>query len=229
MGALTLAIAAVADEVVAIEFDRGLLPILEEVLELVPNVRVIHADAMALDFEEVTKGRQHRFVGNLPYNIATPLVARVLEDAPSITDMVIMVQREVGERLVAIPGSRAYGAISVRVRYHCDTQHLGRIPKSVFWPVPKVESILIQLTRREPPVAVPSTRLMSVVRAAFGQRRKTIRNSLVNGLDLDVQLVAEALASARIDPEVRPEMLGLEEYARLAEALPDFSQTRGPM
>jgi 16S rRNA (adenine1518-N6/adenine1519-N6)-dimethyltransferase len=219
IGTVTLALAEAAGQVTAVELDRKLIPALEEVLEGVANVRVVVGDAMELDFAPLVAGGGWRMVANLPYNIATPLVATLLKERPEIEDFVIMVQREAGERFVAAPGSRTYGAVSLLVAYHTEARVLGKVPASVFWPVPAVESLLVRLTRRPQPVEVSSDALMRVVRAAFGQRRKTIRNTLAAGLGLEVGEVEAALARAGVDPGVRAESLGLEEFAGLVRAL----------
>ena len=218
VGTLTLALAEAAAEVVAVELDRKLIPALEEVLNGAANVRVVAADALQLDYAAIA-GEGSRMVSNLPYNIATPLMAKLLHEVPQIADFVIMVQKEVGERLVSGPGSKSYAGISVLVAYHCETRTLGKVPPTVFWPVPKVESLLVRLTRRPPPVEVEDAELMRVVRAAFGQRRKTLRNSLAAGLDLPVADVEAAIALAGVAPDARAENLGLEEFAELAGAL----------
>ena len=219
VGALTLALAAEAAQVTAVEIDRRLLPALDEVVGGLGNVDVVAGDAMALDLAALLGGQPHRLIANLPYNIATPLIAGILESVDDITDLVVMVQREVGERLVAGPGPKAYGAVSVLVAYHCDRQVLGRVPPTVFWPVPGVESVLVRLTRRPPTVAVDPGRLMTVVHAAFGQRRKTVRNSLASVLGRPVADVEAALAAAGVDPGARAETLSLEDFARLTDAL----------
>lgn len=218
-GSLTLALAESAAHVTAIELDRKLLAALGEVLDPVANVTVMGADAMEVDFARLTAGVPHRLVANLPYNLATPLIADLLQRAPDLVDFVIMVQREAGERLVAGPGSKTYGAVSLLVAYHCQSRVLGKVPSTVFWPVPHVESLLVRLTRRPPPVAVGDDELMRVVRAAFGQRRKTVRNSLASVLQMPVTDVEEALQSAGLLPGARAESLDLEEFAKLTEAL----------
>jgi 16S rRNA (adenine1518-N6/adenine1519-N6)-dimethyltransferase len=218
-GTLTLGLAAAASSVIAIELDRRLIPALREVVEGCPNVSVVEADAMSMDYSSLARTSPHRFIANLPYNIATPLIATLLEGAPAITDFVVMIQREVGERLAARPGSKSYGGISVLVTYHCRTAILGKVPPTVFWPAPKVESLLIRLERRPPIVGVGSAELMPVVRAAFSQRRKTVRNSLVAGLGQQADRVEEALRQAGVPPSARAESLGLEEFALIVEAL----------
>lgn len=217
LGHLTLALAEKAMSVIAVEFDRELLAALEETLSGQTNVSLVQADAMKLDYASLLRKRAHRMISNLPYNLATPLVARLLESVPQIEDFVIMVQREVGERLVSPPGSKTYGGISVVVRYFAEGKVLGRVPSTVFWPRPKVESVIVRLVRHPAPVEVGFARLEPVIRASFGQRRKTIRNSLAGGLSLPLSDVEKALEAAGIDPRSRAETLSLEDFARIAE------------
>jgi 16S rRNA (adenine1518-N6/adenine1519-N6)-dimethyltransferase len=219
MGSLTVALAEAAGEVVAVEVDRVLAEALQEVAGALPRVRIIVADAVTLDFDDLLGEGTYKMVSNLPYAIATPLVARLLQEAPGVEEMVFMVQQEVGERLVAPPGSKTYGAVSVLVAYHADAQIVGKVPRTVFWPKPKVSSAIVRLRRRPPPVDVDAGRLMEVVRAAFAQRRKTVRNSLASALGRRTDEVEEVLQRAGIDPALRAERLSLEEFARLAQAL----------
>jgi 16S rRNA (adenine1518-N6/adenine1519-N6)-dimethyltransferase len=156
-----------------------------------------------------------RAVSNLPYNVATPIVMRLLENAPRVRSMLVMVQREVGERLAAGPGTKAYGAVSVKVAYFASARVVGIVPPTVFVPAPRVESALVALVRHpEPPVVVPSPdRLFALVRAGFGQRRKMLRSALRTELGDDV---VGALTAAGIDPRARAETLTLDDWARLA-------------
>ena len=157
-------------------------------------------------------------VANLPYNVAVPVVLRALDEAPSVETMLVMVQREVGERLAAGPGDKPYGAVSVKVSYHAVARVVGRVPASVFVPRPAVESVLVRLERRPvvavDPGIVPASRLFELVRAGFAHRRKMLRQSLAG-------LVApDAFTAAGIDPEARAENLGVEEWGRLAACAP---------
>lgn len=217
VGSLTVALAAEADRVVAVEIDRRLLPALAEVVGGTGSVTVVHGDALALDYHALLAGRPHRLVANLPYNVATPLIARVLEGVPEVADLLVMVQREVGQRLVAAPGSRTYGALSVLVAAHASGSIVGRVPPAVFWPAPEVESVLVRLVRHRPP-EVASEELMRVVHAAFAQRRKTLRNSLSSALGLPVPKVEAALGAAGIDPGARAETVGPAAFVRLTTA-----------
>jgi 16S rRNA (adenine1518-N6/adenine1519-N6)-dimethyltransferase len=153
-------------------------------------------------------------VANLPYNVAVPVVVRVLDEAPAVHAMLVMVQREVGERLAAGPDSKAYGAVSVKVAYHATARVVGRVPASVFVPRPAVESVLVRIERRHAvavdPAAVPASRLFELVRAGFGHRRKMLRQSLTGLVSPD------AFTAAGIDPQARAETLGIEDWGRLA-------------
>lgn len=219
VGTLTLALAAAAAHVSAVEIDLRLIPALTEVLAGLDNVQVVRADAMKLDYSAMVASGVHRLVSNLPYNIATPLIATLLEEVPGITDFVIMVQKEAAQRFVATPGSRTYGAVSLLVAYHATARVLGKVPASVFWPVPKVDSLIVRLTRRPAAVQVSSQELMGVVRAAFAQRRKMVKNSLEARLEIPAATLDQALARAGIDPEARAESLDLNDFAALAMAL----------
>lgn len=216
LGSLTLALAETGAEVTAVETDRHLLPILHDVLEGTA-VKVVHADAMRLDWEGLLgPDPGWVMVANLPYNIATPLVADVLDSVPQVSRMLVMVQREVGERLAARPGDEGYGAVSVKVAYWASASIAGRVPASVFIPRPNVESVLVGIERRQvpavDPASVPPGWLFQLVRAGFAQRRKMLRGSLA-GL-----VVTGAFEAAGISPQSRAEELGVEDWGRLAAA-----------
>ncbi len=161
--------------------------------------------------------RPRACVSNLPYNVAVPVVMRLLEEAPAIERILVMVQREVGERLAAGPGEPAYGAVSVKVAYFAEARVVGSVPPTVFVPRPKVDSALVRLQRRaEPPVTVPSADdLFTLVRAGFGQRRKMLRRALVPLLGDDTPAV---LAAAGVEPTARAEALGLDQWAAVARS-----------
>lgn len=212
-GSLTLGLAAIADKVTAIEFDRRLLPVLDEMLAGLANVEVIAADVLEMDLSGVDA---QILVANLPYNIAVPVVMRVLEQAPRIETLVVMTQREVGERLVAGPGSKTYGQVSVLVRYYATASLAAKISRRAFWPVPNVDSVLVRLVRRPPPAGVDRDLLFRLVKAAFAQRRKTLRNALVAA---GFEAVEAAVAEAGLDPGVRAEDLGLDSFVALVQVL----------
>lgn len=215
LGALTAELAATGAAVTAVETDRYLLPVLRAAVEPL-GVRVVHADALTAPWDELLAGAGGNavLVGNLPYNIAVPLVLRTLDEAGAVDRMLVMVQREVAERLAAAPGSKAYGSVSVHVAYWATARLVGQVPPTVFVPRPRVDSALVALARRPAPAVdpavVPAERLFAVVRAGFGQRRKMLRTAL-SGV-----VPAEAFAAAGVADSARAEELGVEAWGRLA-------------
>jgi 16S rRNA (adenine1518-N6/adenine1519-N6)-dimethyltransferase len=220
LGSLTVALAEAGAEVLALEIDRVLLPALAEATAGFPRVKVVHEDAARADWRRVLGRGRWRMASNLPYNVAVPMVLGLLQDAPRVDPMTIMVQREVGERLTAAPGEEAFGAVSLRVAYRAEAKVVRRVRPSVFWPEPQVESVLVRLERRPPPVAVPEKALFRLVDAGFAQRRKTMANALVR-LGYERGAATDALEEAKLDPKVRAEELGLSDFARLVEDLGD--------
>jgi 16S rRNA (adenine1518-N6/adenine1519-N6)-dimethyltransferase len=219
LGSLTLALREAGAAVVAVEADRRLLPALAEVLGDDPLVRVELADALKADLAAMAPAAG-RLVANLPYNIAATLVLKVLAEAPAIGRQVVMVQREVGERLAAAPGSAAYGAPSAKLAAQATARVLSPVSRHVFVPEPHVDSVLLGVTRRQHP-AVAGLELASlgqVVDAAFGQRRKTLRNAL-RGLGLDAAGVEALGRAAGVDLSLRAERLGVEEFAALTRQI----------
>jgi 16S rRNA (adenine1518-N6/adenine1519-N6)-dimethyltransferase len=219
LGSLTLALLEAGARVLAVEIDARLAAVLEDELREQPgDARVVVADAAAVPLGELL-GDDGPWVcvSNLPYNVAVPVVVRVLETAPTVTRLLVMVQREVGERLAAGPGDEQYGAVSVKVAYHAEADVAGLVPPSVFVPRPKVESVLVRLVRRAaPPVTVDSeTVLFELVRAGFAQRRKMLRRSLQPVLGARAEAV---LGAAGVAPTARAEALGLDEWAAVAQS-----------
>jgi 16S rRNA (adenine1518-N6/adenine1519-N6)-dimethyltransferase len=216
LGSLTLALAETGACVTALEADRRLIAVLEGVTENA-DVRLVAGDAMATDWSDLLGSRSGWIlVANLPYNIATPLVASLLDTVAVIDRMLVMVQREVAERLVASAGQPGYGAVSVKVAYWAEASMVGRVPASVFVPQPKVESALVSIRRRPAsavdPAVVPADLLFDLVRAGFSTRRKMLRRSLTG-------LVAPAdFEAAGIRPESRAEELDVWAWGRLAAA-----------
>jgi 16S rRNA (adenine1518-N6/adenine1519-N6)-dimethyltransferase len=212
LGSLTLALAETGADVTAIEVDHGLVQVLRDVVGGCDHVRIVEADATRLDWDELLGGRgDWILVANLPYNVATPLVADVLDSVPGISRMLVMVQREVAERLAARPRTPAYGAVSVKVAYWAHARIVGDVPASVFVPRPNVDSALVAITRRQPPDVTPAP-LFALVRAAFNQRRKMLRRSLREVVSPD------QFAAAGIEPTARPEELALDDWCRLTVA-----------
>lgn len=221
LGSLTLALAATGAAVTAVEIDRRLVAVLAQVLP--PEVRLIEGDARTCDWERLLEGEGWVLVANLPYNVATPLVLDLLRGTPRIQRMLVMVQREAGERLAAGPGGKEYGAVSVRLSYFATARLVGRVAPEVFSPRPHVESVLVEIERRtEPPVPTEVADFAEIdvlVRAGFGARRKMLRRSLAGLVD------EAAFAAAGIAPTARAEELDAASWGRLAgcrrESRPD--------
>ena len=214
LGSLTLALAETGARITAIEIDHGIAPVLHDVVKDLPNVSVVVGDALELDWNEIIPpGSKAVVVANLPYNVATPLVADLLDAIPQISRFVVMVQKEVALRLASSVGSSDYGAISVKVAYWATARVLGDVPPSVFIPRPKVTSSIIEITRRETPAVGPHIapqQLFKVIRTGFGQRRKMLRRSLA------AIATPENFALAGVSPEARPEELDVHQWGRLA-------------
>jgi 16S rRNA (adenine1518-N6/adenine1519-N6)-dimethyltransferase len=218
VGSLTVALARAGASVTALELDRSLLPVLAEVLAGT-DARVVRGDALTDDLGALLPARPGgwKLVANLPYNVATPIVARVLEDAPDVSSLFVMVQREAGERLAAVPGGREYGAVSVKVAYYGRARLAGAVPRTVFVPPPNVDSVLVEIVRHPaPPVDVPAAdALFTLVRAGFAQRRKMLRGALRPVLGARAEAV---LAAAGVDPRARAESLDLAAWAAVTRA-----------
>jgi 16S rRNA (adenine1518-N6/adenine1519-N6)-dimethyltransferase len=225
LGSLTAALAETGAEITAVEVDRHLIDPLRDNVCGHPNVTVVQGDATTLDWGELLAASDRWvLVANLPYNVATPLVADLLDGVPSIRRFLVMVQKEVGERLVARPRTPAYGAVSVKVAYWATGSIVGLVPPTVFLPRPNVDSALVELVRRDAPAVGPDVdpgRLFALVRAGFGQRRKMLRRSLAGRID------PGAFARAGVPPEARAEELDVEAWGRLARAAADASATPG--
>lgn len=213
-----MALAETGAEVLALEVDRALVVALQEVTRDLSNVRVVREDAVRVRWKRLLGKRRWSMASNLPYNIAVPIALDLLQEAGGVDPMLIMVQREVGERLIASPGQQAFGAVSLRVAYRAEAKLLRRVRPSVFWPEPLVESVLVRIERRLPPVDAPEKALFRLVDAGFAQRRKTMVNAIVR-LGHDRKRATAALEEAGLDPRIRAEELGLEDFARLVEAV----------
>lgn len=217
LGSLTLGLAGVARRVVAVEIDAGLVRALSETVAPLDNVEVVHADALRTDLGALVGGGPARLVANLPYNAATPLVLHGLLD-PAVEDQLVMVQREVGQRWCAAPGDPLRGAVSVKVDVLAEAQVVLRIPRTVFFPAPRVDSVMVRL-RRRPQAPSPASRewLFSVVETAFAGRRKTLRNTLRPLAD--PPRLSAAAARAGVDLGARAETLTTDQLVALAAAL----------
>lgn len=223
-GTLTRAIAREAEEVLAIEIDRRLAPLLEETLADCANVHLVFTDALKADLDALMRGTlgwdgRYKLIANLPYYITTPLIMHVLEDSEKVSELVIMVQKEVGERLCAAPGSKAYGAVTVMVQYAATVARAFDVGRHAFVPAPEVDSTILHLIpyEKRPIQAQSDAVLRRVVKAAFSQRRKTLRNSL-SSLGCDKALIKQALEAASIEDSRRAETLSVAEFVALADA-----------
>ena len=211
LGSLTLALAETGARVTAIEIDDDLVPLLRENVADVDNVGVIHADAMRFDWHAFCGDDSWTLVANLPYNVATPLVADLLDEVPRVRRMLVMVQREVAERMVAAPSTEAYGAVSVKIAWWAEARIVGHVPASVFLPRPNVESSLVEIVRRDaPPGSADPATLFRLVKQGFAKRRKMLRGSLAGAVS------HEQFVAAGIDPEARAENLSVDDWSRLA-------------
>lgn len=226
LGTLTQRLAQSAGKVLAIELDRNLVEILRKtVCEMHPNVELIHGDAARVDLrsllaERLPAGRRAKVVANLPYYITTPLVMRLLEEQLPLEQIVVMVQKEVAERMTAPPGGKDYGALSVAVQYHTEPSIAVNVSRGAFLPPPEVDSAVVSMrVRQVPPVDAHPATFFRVVKAAFGQRRKALGNALAAGLAIDKATVQELLQSVGIDSGRRGETLSLEEFAAIARKI----------
>lgn len=231
IGTMTQILCENAREVVAVEIDDKLIPILtEDTLSWYDNVTVIHEDILKLDIVKLANerngGKPIKVVANLPYYITTPIIMGLFESHVPLDSITIMVQKEVADRMQVGPGTKDYGALSLAVQYYAKPQILLNVPASCFMPRPNVDSAVIQLTRYEkPPVEVADEHLMfRLIRASFNQRRKTMTNSVGNSPELSVskEQMAAALEKCGLSATVRGEALTLEQFARLANVLTDL-------
>lgn len=223
-GTLTRAIAREAEEVLAVEIDRRLAPLLEETLADCANVHLVFTDALKADLDALMRDTlgwdgRYKLIANLPYYITTPLIMHVLEDSEKVSELVIMVQKEVGERLCAAPGSKAYGAVTVMVQYAATVARAFDVGRHAFVPAPEVDSTILHLIpyEKRPIQAQSDAVLRHIVKAAFSQRRKTLRNSL-SSLGCDKALIRQALETAGIEDSRRAETLSVAEFVALADA-----------
>ena len=233
IGTLTQYLAEKARQVVAVEIDQNLIPILEETLEDYPNVTVINEDILKVDIARLTReyneGRPIKVVANLPYYITTPIIMKLFEQEVPLDNMTVMVQKEVADRMQAGPGTKDYGALSLAVQYYAKPYIAANVPPNCFIPRPNVGSAVIRLTRHEkPPVQTRDPRLMfALIRAGFNQRRKTLKNSLDNwgGLSFTKEQIGQGIESLGMGPSVRGEALSLEQFAALADYFSGLGDT----
>ena len=232
IGTMTQYLAEQAGEVVAVEIDKALIPILKDTLSAYSNVTIINADILKLDMEELVRekngGKPVKVVANLPYYITTPIIMQLFESHVPLHSVTVMVQKEVADRMQTGPGNKDYGALSLAVQYYAEPYIVANVPPNCFMPRPKVGSAVIRLTRHEkPPVEVEDERLLfDIIRASFNQRRKTLANGLNNSdrLDIPKEAITEAIQQLGKGPSVRGETLTLEEFAKLSNSLWQYMQ-----
>ncbi len=229
IGTMTQYLAESAREVVAVEIDRALIPILQDTLSAYDNVTVLNEDIMKVDVgrmvQERNQGRPIKVVANLPYYITTPIVMSLLENHVPLQSITIMVQKEVADRMQVGPGTKDYGALSLAVQYYARPEVVARVPANCFMPRPGVDSTVIRLSRyQEPLVKVQDEKhLFALIRASFNQRRKTLANGLANGLGISREQVTTALEEMGLSATVRGEALTLEQFAELSNLLKKHS------
>lgn len=228
IGALTEQLAKRCEKVVAFEIDQRLLPILQETLAPYPHVTVVHSDVLEADIHHVIKenfkeGQSLWVVANLPYYVTTPILMKLLEEKLPIEGIVVMIQKEVAERIAAKPGTKEYGSLSIAAQYYANASTEIIVPKTVFVPQPNVDSAVLKLTlRNSPAVSVEDEAFFfRVVKASFAQRRKTIMNNLTHNLFTknDKEQIEVVMTKCNIDPSRRGETLSMDEFASLANAL----------
>lgn len=223
IGSMTGELASRAGRVIAVEIDKHLIPALEDNLKDFSNLEIINEDIMKVSVKAVTENRQNmrlKVVANLPYYITTPIIMKLLEEDNDIELMVFMVQKEVAQRMVAKPGGKDYGALSVAVQYYAQPEKVFDVPPHCFIPQPEVDSTIVKLKKnKKPPVILKDKDMFfKVVKAAFGQRRKTLLNALANSeaLSRSKEEVREILSAVNIDENTRGETLSMEQFAALA-------------
>lgn len=220
LGVLTWEMAQKAKKVVAVELDKKLIPILEENLTPFNNIEILNQDILKTDVNSIIRDwprEKVKIVGNLPYYITTPIIFYLLEKDVMADSIVIMMQKEVADRIKSEPNCKEYGPLSVAVQYYCDVEEVATVPKEVFYPIPKVDSAVLRLKIRENPKVKVNNKddFFKVVKASFSQRRKTLANSL-GSLGMAKTEIMEMLEEAKIDSKRRAETLSLEEFANLA-------------
>ena len=229
IGKMTQYLCEAAREVVAVEIDNNLIPILKDTLAAYHNVEVLNEDILKVDINKLAQekngGRPIKVVANLPYYITTPIIMGLFESHVPIDSITIMVQKEVADRMQVGPGTKDYGALSLAVQYYAKPEIVVNVPPSCFMPQPKVGSAVIRLTRHEkPPVDVKDEKLMfQIIRASFNQRRKTLANGLSNfpQLQLGKQQVTDCITALGVPATIRGEALSLEQFAQLSNIIYD--------
>lgn len=227
-GVLTQTLCESAEKVVSVEIDDRLLPVLEYTLAGYDNVKIVHGDVMKLDLKELIEkefgGEKISIAANLPYYITTPIITRLLEEKLPIKNIIVMVQKEVAERLCAKEGTKDYGAITLLCHYYTEPEIITKVPASLFVPPPKVDSAVLRLrVLDEPRVLVKDEKIFfKTVKAAFSQRRKTLLNCLTSAFPISKEEISALLREAGVEPQRRGETLAIEEFARVSDLLSEY-------
>ncbi|MEG0919638.1 MAG: 16S rRNA (adenine(1518)-N(6)/adenine(1519)-N(6))-dimethyltransferase RsmA [Anaerovoracaceae bacterium] len=229
IGVITYEACQVARKVIAVEIDRNLIPILEKTLSEFDNVKVINQDILKTSLTSIVEEARAedpeienvRIIGNLPYYITTPIIMKILEDGAPVSSITVMMQKEVADRIMAEPKTKSRGALSVAVQFYCQVVKVAAVPKEVFMPVPKVDSTVLRLDLRpaRPVDLFDEKMFFRCVKSGFGQRRKTLLNSLAGPLGFEKDIVRQALNGAEIDPQRRAETLTIAEFADIANQM----------
>lgn len=226
IGVITYEASLTARRVIAVEIDKNLIPILQETLAERDNIQIINEDILKTDVNRIIEDAKAidpqikgvKIIGNLPYYITTPIIMKLLEEGVNADGITIMMQKEVADRIKAAPGTKAYGALSIAVQYYCAVESVVNVPKEVFVPQPKVDStvLTLKILKDRPVEDVDREIFFAVVKAGFGQRRKTLNNSLTGVGGVSKEIAAQSLSEAGIDPSRRAETLSLQEFAKLS-------------
>lgn len=221
IGVITAEAAEKAKKVVAVEIDKTLIPILEDTLSDYDNVKIINEDILKLDINKLIEDEHTgrvKIIGNLPYYITTPIIMKLLNEEVRAESITVMMQKEVADRIKATPGNKTYGAISVAVQYYCTVEKIADVPKTVFVPQPNVDSVVLKFKLREEKAAEVQNKelFFACIKAGFGQRRKTLLNSLQTIRGTSKEIIESSLKAAGIDPARRAETLSLEEFGKIS-------------
>lgn len=228
IGTLTEELALSAKKVVAVELDKKLLPVLDETLHAYDNVEIIHGDILKIHVKELIDnkldGGPIKVVANLPYYVTTPIIGMLLEDNLNIDSITVMIQKEVADRMLASPGNKIYGSLSIFVNFYSNPEILLKAPKTVFMPQPKIDSTVIKLNIKKDLPDVDKEKLFLIVKAAFSKRRKTLLNALSSyGFDLEKETIKNLLEEIKINPETRAENLSLEDFINISKIFPPLN------
>lgn len=232
IGVLTYELAKRSEKVVAIELDSRLLPVLDETLSEFDNVKVLNQDVLKIDMNELIRdefsGMDVAICANLPYYITSPIIMKLLEDRLPVKSITVMVQKEAGQRICALPGSREVGAVSLAVRYYAEPEILFKVSSGSFMPAPKVDSAVIRLNiRQEKCVDVKDEKMFfAVIKAAFAQRRKTILNCISTAFSIEKSELTEILNMAGAEPTARAEQLSMECFSAIADKIYEYKNKK---